>query len=56
MGSEDDLFIHSTTFMVVDRRGNVRRIIDSLETSETEEGGISVIEETLKTIEQLLQE
>lgn len=56
MGSEDDLFIHSTTFMVVDRRGNVRRIIDSLETSDTEEGGISAIEETLQTIEQLLQE
>lgn len=56
MGSEDDLFIHSTTFMIVDRRGNVRRIIDGLESSDTEEGDISSIEETLQTIEQLLQE
>ena len=46
--STDDLFIHSTYFMVVDRRGRLRSVIESVEPGANEK--------TLSIISQLLAE
>jgi protein SCO1 len=46
--SKDDLFIHSTYFMIVDQRGRVRAVIES-----TEPGAL---EQTMAAVNQLLNE
>ncbi len=56
MESEDDLFVHSTYFMVVDKQGRVRKIIDSMEPGETGDETPSAVDQALQTIEQLLNE
>jgi len=56
MESEDDLFVHSTYFMVVDQKGRVRKIIDSLEPENADEKSPTAIDQALATIEQLLNE
>jgi protein SCO1/2 len=56
MENEDDLFIHSTYFMVVDQQGRVRKIIDSMEPEGADENTLSAIDQALQTVEQLLNE
>lgn len=56
METEEDLFIHSTSFMIVDKQGRVRKVINSHEPVVDGKESVSAIDATLQTIEQLLHE
>jgi protein SCO1/2 len=56
MENEDDLFIHSTYFMVVDKRGRVRKNIESMEPEGADGETPSAVDQALQAVEQLLNE